>query len=45
VVEIEPEGLEGFFEFLFAHLDEKQRRLWLVAWAAGVTFVDAERKR
>jgi hypothetical protein len=26
-VEIDPEGLEGFFGFVFAHLDEKQRRL------------------
>lgn len=26
-MEIDSEGLEGFFEFLFDHLDEKQRRL------------------
>jgi len=26
-VEIDSEGLEGFFEFMFDHLDEKQRRL------------------
>ena len=26
-VEIDSEGLEGFFGFLFDHLDEKQRRL------------------
>jgi hypothetical protein len=26
-VEIDPEGLGGFFEFMFDHLDEKQRRL------------------
>lgn len=25
-MEIDSEGLEGFFEFLFDHLDEKQRR-------------------
>jgi hypothetical protein len=25
-VEIDPEGLEGFFGFMFGHLDEKQRR-------------------
>jgi hypothetical protein len=26
-VEIDPEGLEKFFEFMAGHLDEKQRRL------------------
>jgi transposase len=26
-VEIDPEGLAGFFEFMFDHLDERQRRL------------------
>ncbi|MGI8683704.1 MAG: ISAzo13-like element transposase-related protein, partial [Acidimicrobiales bacterium] len=26
-MEIDPEGLEGFFEFALPHLDEKQRRL------------------
>ena len=26
-MEIDPEGLAGFFEFMFEHLDEKQRRL------------------
>jgi DNA-binding phage protein len=26
-MEIDPEGLEKFFEFMAGHLDEKQRRL------------------
>jgi len=32
-VEIDSEGLGGFFEFMFGHLDEKQRRLLAGAMA------------
>jgi len=45
-VEIDPEGLEGFFGFMFGHLDEKQRRFLAGGMArmlghGGVTVVAA----
>jgi hypothetical protein len=45
-VEIDPEGLEGFFGFMFGHLDEKQRRVLAGGMArllghGGVTVVAA----
>lgn len=45
-MEIDPEGLEGFFGFMFGHLDEKQRRFLAGGMArmlghGGVTVVAA----